>query len=267
MLSLSIAFGLECQEVYGKGKTELKLATGSPGELGLLKVLVEEFSKTHSVKVCWNKAGSGKSLSLLEKGQIDIAMVHAPKAEKEAIKAGWATKRVLIGSNEFYIVGPKSDPAGIKSAKTAQEAYAKIAKTHSLFYTRADNSGTHKKELSIWKLVNITPSGSWYVQNKDFMLATLKKADKTNGYFMCDSSTYKLAKKDLKNLDILFRGDLVLVNTYVAMLGKNPKPQAEQFVDFLISKDGQDLIKNYGLKEYGESLYEGADYAKKFFES
>lgn len=147
----SFMFGAECTERYGKGSLEIKLATGSPGELGLVKVLAEEFAKSNDITLCWIKAGSGESLSLLKNKDVDLIMVHAPKGEKEAVKEGWASDRSLIGSNEFYITGPKNDPALIKDSTSVVEAYSRIAAKKALFYTRADNSGTHKKELEIWK--------------------------------------------------------------------------------------------------------------------
>lgn len=111
--------------------------------------------------------------------------LHAPAAEKQAVQQEWAIKRTLIGSNEFYIVGPPEDPAGIAAAKTAVHAYRKISESKSLFLARGDNSGTHKKELDIWKASGITPSGDWYVLSKGFMLDTLKNADSLGGYFSC----------------------------------------------------------------------------------
>lgn len=271
ILSLLVLFGFVqadevCTKVYGDGKDEIKLATGSPGELGLLEAIFNDFAKDKDIKLCWIKAGSGKSLQLLKDKKINIAMVHAPKAEKEAIKDGWAKNRTLIGSNEFYIVGDRADSAGIKDAKDVAEAYIKIANKKALFYTRADNSGTHKKELSIWKKAGIEPKGEWYIANKDFMLATLKKADATKGYFMSDSSTYKVAKKELKNVVPLFKGDKMLINTYVAMTSDNPRDIDVEFVKYLASQAGQKVITTYGEKEYGEALYEGASYAKQFFE-
>jgi tungstate transport system substrate-binding protein len=259
---------LDCTATYGKGSTKLTLATGSPGELGLVEVLVNTFAKDHDVSVCWVKAGSGKSLSLLKQKEVDVIMVHAPEAEKAAVAEGWASDRTLLGSNEFYITGPKNDPAGIKSAKTAAQAYKKIAEAKALFYTRADNSGTHKKELSIWKSAGVKPAGDWYVANKDFMLATLKKADKTDGYFMTDSSTWVVAKNELSALEILFRGDIVLINTYNALkqpgLETPKKKLSKAFIDFLASEDGQSVIRTFGVKEYGEALYNDAKYAKQY---
>ena len=166
-----------CTESYGTGSNKFSLATGSPGELGLLKVLGEQFAQKNNTTLCWVKAGSGESMKFLKDKQVDMIMVHAPAAEKKAVEEGWATRRILIGSNEFYIVGPPEDPAGIKNAKTAAEAYALVANRKSKFFSRGDNSGTHKKEMDAWEKANIKPAGDWYIVTKDFMMATLKRAD------------------------------------------------------------------------------------------
>ena len=138
-----------CKTTYGTSDKVFKLATGSPGELGLLKELADVFNEKHHTTMCWVKAGSGKSLKLLKEKQVDVVMVHAPAIEKQAIKEGWAINRTLIGSNEFYIVGPQNDPAQISSAISAADAYARIAKAKARFLSRGDNSGTNKKELSV----------------------------------------------------------------------------------------------------------------------
>ena len=195
-----------CTESYGTGPNKFSLATGSPGELGLLKALGEAFAKKNYTTLCWVKAGSGESMKLLKDKQVDMIMVHAPAAEKKAVEDGWAIKRELIGSNEFYIVGPPNDPAGIKKAKTAAEAYTLIAKSQSKFFSRGDNSGTHKKEMDAWEKANITPTGDWYVVTKDFMMATLKRADTEKGYFMTDSSTWVSVRKEMKNLTDSLQG-------------------------------------------------------------
>jgi tungstate transport system substrate-binding protein len=263
------AAGPACTETYGSGPNAFSLATGSPGELGLLKVLGEAFAKKNtSSALCWVKAGSGESLAMLKDKQVDMIMVHAPAAEKKAVADGWATKRLLIGSNEFYIVGPRSDPAGIKKAKSAAEAYQKIAAAKAPFFSRGDNSGTHKKELQVWEKAGIAPAGDWYVVTKDFMMATLKRADAEKGYFMTDSSTWASARKEMKNLAILFRGDQFLVNTYHTLLqppGATPgQATASKFIDFVNAKEGQAIIRNYGKERYGEGLYNDAAYAKKY---
>jgi len=257
-----------CTESYGTGTNKFSLATGSPGELGLLKVMAEQFAQKNQATLCWVKAGSGESMKFLKEKQVDMIMVHAPAAEKKAVEEGWATKRVLIGSNEFYIVGPAGDPAGIKKAKTAAEAYTLIANSKSKFFSRGDNSGTHKKEMDAWEKANVKPAGDWYIVTKDFMMATLKRADAEKGYFMTDSSTWVSVRKEMKNLQILFRGDVFLVNTYHTLLqpeGSTPgQKAAAQFIDFVSSADGQKIIATYGKDKYGEGIYNDAEYAKKY---
>jgi tungstate transport system substrate-binding protein len=256
--------------VYGTGVNQFSLATGSPGELGLLKVLAETFGKQDNAKMTWFKAGSGKSLQLLKDKKVDMIMVHAPAAEKKAVQDGWAIKRTLLGSNEFFIVGPANDPAKIAEAKSAVDAYRRIATAKAKFFSRGDNSGTHKKEMAIWKKADIKPQGDWYVVTKDFMTATLKRANKEKGYFMVDSSTWVAERKEVPNLKILFKGDKVLVNTYHALCqpaGTTPKAAlAAKFIAFVASPAGQQIIKDYGKDRYGEALYNDAAYARRFAE-
>ena len=260
----------KCEGLYGKGQSKFSLATGSPGELGLLKVLAEAFAASADASMCWRKAGSGESLKLLKDKQVDMIMVHAPAAERKAIEEGWATKRILIGSNEFFIVGPPADPAKISEAKSAADAYSKIASARAKFFSRGDNSGTHKKEMEIWQKAGISPSGDWYVVTKDFMTATLKKANDEKGYFMTDSSTWVAEHKDVPGLKILFRGDKFLVNTYHTLCqpaGTTPgAATAARFIDFVASPAGQEIIKGYGKDRYGQGLYDDAEYAKKYDE-
>jgi tungstate transport system substrate-binding protein len=258
----------DCAEIYGTGSITIGLATGSPGELGLVEVLANEFNKTQDSRLCWVKAGSGESLKLLKEKKVDFIMVHAPAAEKKAVAEGWAVKRHLIGSNEFYIVGPENDPAGISKAESAADAYARIATAKAKFFSRGDNSGTHKKEIAVWEKAGIQPSGDWYVVTKTFMMATLKQADQEKGYFMTDSSTWVAAKKEMSNIKILFRGDPFLINTYHTLCQPEGatagQAYAAKFIDFVVSEEGQSLIRDYGAKQYGEGLYNDAAYARQY---
>jgi tungstate transport system substrate-binding protein len=267
-LTAPIQLHAGCKATYGHASTVFRLATGSPGELGLLKELADAFNQDHSTTMCWVKAGSGKSLSLLKEKLVDVIMVHAPAAEKKAVQEGWAIKRSLIGSNEFYIVGPKKDPAGIAAATSAADAYGRIARSKAPFVSRGDNSGTHKKELGIWKAAGVLPSGEWYIITKDFMMASLKTADKVGGYFMTDSSTWVAGKKELENTTVLFKGDPVLINTYHGLCqpaGATPSQEsAARFIDFLSSEKGQQIIRDYGKDLYGEGMYNDAEYAKQY---
>ena len=259
---------LKPEAIYGQGNKSFKLATGSPGELGLLQALGEAFDKKEGARLIWIKAGSGASLNLLKTQQVDMIMVHAPEAVNKAIAEGWATDRTLIGSNEFYIVGPKNDPANIKSATSGADAYSKIAKAQAKFISRGDKSGTHQKEMDIWKKAGITPEGNWYIITNDFMTASLKRANAENAYFMSDSSTWVAEKDVAPNLQILYRGDKFLVNTYDALAAPSGKTSdrdiAVKFIQFVASDEGQAIIRNYGKSQYKESLYNDAAYAKQY---
>ena len=131
----------------------LRLATGSPYELGLVDALFDEFKKDIPCELTVTQAGSGASLKLLKEGSVDVVMVHAPAAEEAAVKEGWALHRTYIGANDFVIAGPKSDPAKINNCNSIVCAYQKIAQKGAPFVSRGDNSGTNKKELAIWKQV------------------------------------------------------------------------------------------------------------------
>jgi len=206
------------------------------------------------------KAGSGAALDLGREGKVDLVIVHAPNTEEQFVADGYGLDRTYVMSNEFVIVGPKNDPARIKGMTNAAQAYENIADTESLFFSRGDNSGTHKKELSIWDSAGITPKGNWYKVTNDFMAGSLKTANAEQGYFMTDRSTYIVRKDDL-NLNILVEGDPVLVNQYHAIAvnpAKHPTVNyelAKDFIDYIASREGQEIISDFGKEEFGESLY------------
>lgn len=255
-------------ETYGDGPNRFSLATGSPGELGLLKVLGEAFAAREKASMKWMKAGTGQSLKLLREKQVDMVMVHAPGGEEKAIAEGWATQRTLIGSNEFYIVGPAEDPAHVATADSGAEAYRRIARAVARFVSRGDNSGTHQKEMQIWSAAGVKPEGPWYVVTKDFMTASLLRADVEGAYFMTDSSTWVAEKSKAARLRVLLRGDKALVNTYHALAvpeGATPgRGTAVKFIRFVASPEGQRIIREFGRERYGEALYNDAEYAKQF---
>lgn len=255
-------------EVYGDGPHVFSLATGSPGELGLVRALAEAFDARAGTTLQWMKAGSGEALKALQEKKVDMIMVHAPEAEKKAVLDGWAVKRILIGSNEFFIVGPREDPAKISEAKSVADAYTRIATAGAKFFSRGDNSGTHRKERDVWQKTGIAPSGDWYIVTADFMTATLKRANDEKGYFMTDSSTWVAEKKNVPNLKVLFKGDKFLVNTYHALgqpEGSTPgAPWAAKFIDFISSDEGQKIIRDYGNEKYGEGIYNDAAYARQY---
>lgn len=256
--------------VYGQGSRQLAVATGSLGELGLLEALAGKFAALENARLLWFKAGSEKSLALLKEKKVDLVLVHAPAAEKKAVQEGWAAKRTLMGSNEFYLVGSADDPARVAGAQGVMDAYRRIAAARARFFSRGDQSGTHKKELAIWEMAGIKPGGDWYVVTRDFMAATLKRANDAKGYFMVDSSTWVAEKGRVPNLQVVFKGDRFLVNTYHALSqpgGATPGAAlAAQFIDFISSIQGQQIIKDFGKERYGEGLYHDATYARQYEE-
>ena len=258
----------QCTAVYGSGANQFSLATGSPGELGVLKALADVFTNQTNTSLCWKKAGSGESLKLLKAKATDMSMSHSAAAEKQAVAEGWATHRTLIGSNEFFIVGPVDDPAKVAEATSAVDAYQRIANAKGKFFSRGDNSGTHQKEMEIWKLAGMVPSGDWYVVTNAFMTATLKRANDEKGYFMTDSSTWVAEKNHMPQLKVLFRGDKGLVNVYHAMClpeGASPgAASAARFIQFVASEQGQKILREFGKDKFGEGLYNDADYARKY---
>jgi len=244
---------------YGNGDNIINIATGSPGELGLLKELVENYPSVSEVKVNWVKAGSGKSLQLLKDKKVDLVLVHAPSAEANAIKEGWAKERSLIGSNEFIIVGPKNDPAHISNCTSADEAYKKIAEAEANFLSRGDNSGTNKKELYLWKKADVKPVGDWYIITNDFMMATLREANKVSGYYMIDNSTWIAGKKGMDNLKVLLQGDPQLKNIYHSLLSSDVATDSYiyDFAKYISNEKGQEVINNFGVNDFGMPLYFG----------
>ncbi len=255
-------------ESYGNGARVFRLATGSPGELGLLKAWGEAYCRAADCRLDWFKAGTGASMKQLKERKVDLAMVHAPEQEKIAVKEGWATQATLIGSNEFFIVGPATDPAGIRQATDALDAYRKIAAAKAKWISRGDNSGTHQKENDLWKASGVAGEGDWVIVTKDFMTASLKRAEQEGAYFMTDSSTWVAEAKRVPGLTILFRGDKRLVNTYHALLtpagATAGRETAAGFVAFVASEQGQRILREFGKAEHGASLYDDADYAARF---
>jgi len=180
--------------------------------------------------------------------------------ELEAASEGWSLRELKrqFASSLYERLALSRDKAGVKE----------LSESASPFLTRADNSGTHKKELDIWKASGIEPSGNWYVISKGFMLDTLKKADEMGGYFMTDSSTWTEANQSLKRLKILFRGDPVMINTYHTLCqpagATAGQAVASEFIDFVASNKGQQVIRDFGKDRFGEGLYNDAEYAKQY---
>ena len=234
--------------------------TTSTQDSGLLDVLVPMFEKQTGYSVKTVSVGTGQALALAAKGDADVALVHAPSLEKQYVADGKLLNRRLVMYNDFVIVGPKEDPAKIKSAKTALAALKQIEQTQSRFVSRGDNSGTHSLEKALWKEVGITPKGDWYIEAGQGMGATLGIANERNAYTITDRGTL-LALGKRVNLPILIEGDKALLNIY-SVMEVNPAngPRinaagAKAFADFMVAPQTQNVIKNFGVEKFGQSLF------------
>jgi tungstate transport system substrate-binding protein len=245
----------------GPTTKELILATTtSTQDSGLLDVLVPAFEKQSGYTVKTLAVGTGQALKMGEEGNADVLLVHAPASEKTYMDGGFGAERFLVMHNDFIIVGPTADPAGINGMTSALEALKKIAATAAPFVSRGDDSGTHKAELALWKKAEITPEGSWYIETGQGMGATLKVAGEKTAYTLTDRATY-LATKEGLGLDILVEGDNALLNVYHVITvnpAKWPKVNnegAKAFAQFLISPETQKMIGEFGADKYGEPLF------------
>ncbi|HWI62023.1 MAG TPA: substrate-binding domain-containing protein [Symbiobacteriaceae bacterium] len=242
-------------------KREVILATTtSTQDSGLLDALVPMFEKQSGYKVKTIAVGTGAALAMGEKGEADVLLVHSPADEKKLVESGAATERKLVAHNDFIVVGPKEDPAKAQGTKTATEGFKKIADAKAIFISRGDDSGTHKKELTLWKAANVKNEGQWYQQTGQGMGQTLTVANEKKGYTLTDRATYLANQKNLQ-LEVLLEGDAPLLNIYHVMLvspAKFPKVNADgakAFHTFLLSKEGQEAIGKFGVDKYGKPLF------------
>lgn len=242
-------------------KTVILATTTSTQDTGLLDELLPIFDKETGYFVKTIAVGSGQAMAMGKRGEADVLLVHSPDAEKEFMEAGNGINRKIVMHNDFIILGPATDPAKVKSAKTAKDAMKLIADSGSLFLSRGDNSGTHAKEKGLWKAAGINPDGQkWYQQTGLGMGQTLNVAAEKNGYTISDRGTYLSLKKNLR-LVILSEGDKGLLNIYHVIEvnpAKFPKVNAagaKAFSDFIVSKKTQAFIGKFGVTKYGSPLF------------
>ncbi len=241
--------------------TEMILATTtSTQDSGLLDVLLPMFEKEYNVKVKPIAVGTGQALEMGTKGEADALLVHAPAAEKAVVDAGDAINYKRVMYNDFILVGPKENPAGV-SGDDIKAAFKKLADSKATFVSRGDDSGTHKKELGIWEAASIKPAGEWYVSTGQGMGQTLQVAAEKKGYVLTDRATWLAQEKNLNTLQIVVEGGKDLMNIYHVMQVNPEKHKninskdAKKFVEFMVDAKTQDVIEEFGKKEYGQSLF------------
>jgi len=247
--------------VYAEEVAILRVATTTSTEnSGLLSVLHPVFEKQKGVRLDVIAVGTGKALRLGENGDVDVILVHAPAAEAVFVEAGFGIRREAVMHNDFVIVGPDDDPLGLRQLQTLNEVMKKISSGQSVFISRGDDSGTHKKEMQLWQQVGINPEGQWYYSVGQGMGAVLRMADNRRAYTLTDRGTY-LAYQGKVTLEIGYQGDLAFNNSYHVM-AINPKKHphvrfdlAYQYIDYLISAEGQAIINDF--RHQGQVLFYG----------
>jgi tungstate transport system substrate-binding protein len=234
--------------------------TTSTQDSGLLDVLVPMFREQTGIEVKVVAVGTGQALELGRRGDADVLLVHDPAAEERFVKEGYGVDRRPVMYNDFVLVGPPTDPAGVKGRDTAAEAFARIARKRSPFVSRGDQSGTHVKEKAIWKTAGIQPRGDWYIEAGAGMGQVLRMAHEKSAYTLTDRATF-LAQRQGLELAILCEGDPSLVNQYSVIRvnpDRHPHIQTEaarKFADFLLAPATRKTIAAFGKDRYGQGLF------------
>lgn len=248
-------------EAWGHGRTIILATTTSTQDSGILDVLIPLFEKKTGYFVKTIAVGSGQAMAMGQKGEADVLLVHSPSAEKKFVAEGYGINRRIVMHNDFIIVGPSADPAEIKGIKSAATAFKRISLARSLFLSRGDKSGTHVKEMDIWKAAGIKPEGEkWYQQTGLGMGQTLNVAAEKKGYTLADRGTHLALKKNLR-FDILVEKDAILLNIYHIIevnSARWPKVNAmggRAFAEFMVSKEAQEIIKTFGVDKFGAPLF------------
>ncbi len=237
----------------------IRLATTtSTDNSGLLGVLLPPFERATGCAVDVIAVGTGKALRLGENGDVDVVLVHAPEAEERFMARGFGVNRRAVMHNDFVVVGPPDDPAGLAGAGGVAEAFRRLASGKVRFVSRGDDSGTHKKERALWKLAGVEPKGAWYVEAGQGMGTVLQMADEMGAYTLSDRGTY-LAMAGKIGLAIAYEGGPELANPY-HVIAVNPARHAHVRYDkamaliaFLTGREGQGIIASYRVG--GQQLF------------
>jgi tungstate transport system substrate-binding protein len=249
------------QEATPPANGDVILATTtSTADTGLLDALAPMFNEATGYTLKPIAVGSGAALELGEKGEADVLLVHSPAAELEFIENGYGTERRTVMYNDFVLVGPPSDPAGVAAGTGASEALQRIADYGSPFVSRGDESGTHALEKKLWASLGISPDGAWYTEAGSGMADTLNIAAEREAYTISDRGTY-LSLQDRLDLNVVVEGDPALLNIYHVIL-TNPENGSninsaggKAFLDFLLEPATQEFIGTFGVDEFGEPLF------------
>jgi tungstate transport system substrate-binding protein len=245
-----------------QANVDLILATTtSTQDSGLLDALVPAFETETGYRVKTISIGTGQAMALGERGEADVLLVHAPASEKKWMTDGHGIDRRLVMHNDFVVLGPAADPAGLLDAPDLDEVMRRIAANGVLFVSRGDNSGTHQLELQLWKAIDFAPAGQgWYHEVGQGMGQTLTIANEKQAHSLADRGTY-LSRRATLDLDILAQGYPGLLNVYhVLVVNPNKGPHvnvdgARAFADFVVAPGTQATIKEFGVDRFGQPLF------------
>lgn len=247
----------------------LRLATTtSTADSGLLDAILPDFEAKNNARVDVVAVGTGQAIEIGEAGDADVILVHARAREDAFVEEGHGTERSDVMYNDFIIVGPVDDPAGVQGMATAAEALAAIAAAEAPFASRGDDSGTHTKELSLWEKASITPEGDWYNSLGQGMGETLTFANEAGAYTLTDRGTYLSMRANLPNLGVMVGGESIAENSDSSLLNPygvipvNPEKSdainaelAQAFVEWITSPEVQTMIGEYGVDTFGQPLF------------
>ena len=232
--------------------------TTSTYDAGLLEDMLPVFEKKYGIEVRVIPKGTGQALELGKSGDVDVLLVHDRNFELKLVEEGYFINRYDVMYNDFILVGPASDPAGIKEFETAIDALKAIARKNQIFVSRGDDSGTHRMELSLWKAAGLSDFGNGYTSVGQGMGDTLLMADELEGYTLTDRGTYAALKEGLE-MEVLLEGDPTLFNQY-GIMAVNPDKHSHikyesalKLIEFFMSEEGQQMIADYKLQ--GEVLF------------
>ncbi len=260
--SVQVALVLVSFSIFGCDNTvDVILATTtSTQDSGLLDELLPLFEAQTGYRVKTIAVGTGEALAMGSRGDADVLLAHAPAREKEIVDAGHAVNRRIVMHNDFLIVGPEEDPAGIRGSDDGAASVSKIANAGAPFASRGDNSGTHFREQSLWAAAAIEPEGDWYISTGQGMGATLLIASELGAYVLTDRGTY-LALRERTVLVPHVESDPLFLNIY-SVMEVNPErfsgvnsDGAKAFSNFLLSGEAQEVIRVFGTEEFGQSLF------------
>lgn len=253
--------GAEEAAAAADGGRLILATTTSTQDSGLLDVILPEFTAETGVTVDVVAVGTGQALQLGVDGNADVLLVHARAREDAFMEAGDGVRREDVMYNDFVIVGPADDPADVRNAESAVDAFARIATAEAPFVSRGDDSGTHTKEKAVWTAAGIEPTGDWYISAGQGMGAVLTMANEQLAYTLSDRATYLARTLEGTELEIVYEGDPILFNPYGVMAVNPDKNEqinnelANQFIDWLIAVPTQEMISEFGVEEFGSPLF------------